>query len=97
VKGQIVELVKLEKATAEVADIANQIASGSANPAALAAVAQSKALKAEDQKSFVLGSPLGQEPSASTSEALEDAIYAMKDGEVTKTRSRPEILITSSV
>jgi peptidyl-prolyl cis-trans isomerase D len=85
VKAQIIEVVKLDKAKAEVENIANQIASGAANASALATIAQSKGLKAEDQKSFVLGSPLGQGPSASTSDALEDAIYALKDGEVTKT------------
>jgi len=85
VKTQIVEQVKMQKATAEMQDIANQIASGAANADALAASATSKGLKADDQKSFILGSPLGQGPSASTNEALEDAIYAMKPGDVTKT------------
>jgi peptidyl-prolyl cis-trans isomerase D len=84
VKDQIVEVFKLEKARAMVQDIANQIASGAANPDALAALATSKGLKAQDQKSFILGSPLGQGPSASTNEALEDALYAMKAGDVTK-------------
>jgi peptidyl-prolyl cis-trans isomerase D len=85
VKSQIVEVVKLDKANAEIENIANQIAGGAANAAGLAAAAQAKGLKAEDQKSFVLGSPLGQGPSASTSDALEDAIYGLKDNEVTKT------------
>jgi hypothetical protein len=85
VKDQIVEVVKLDKARAMVQDLANQIASGAASPDALAALATSKGLKAQDQKSFILGSPLGQGPSASTNEALEDALYAMKAGEVTKT------------
>ena len=85
VKDQIVEVVKLEKARAQVQDIANQIASGATSPDALAALATAKGLKAQDQKSFILGSPLGQGPSASTNEALEDALYGMKAGEVTKT------------
>ncbi|MBK9766400.1 MAG: peptidyl-prolyl cis-trans isomerase [Chloracidobacterium sp.] len=55
------------------------------NAAALIAAATAKGLKAKDQKSFILGSPLGEGPSASTSEALEEAIYAMKTGDVTKT------------
>jgi len=42
-------------------------------------------LKAQDQKSFILGSPLGQGPTASTNEQLEDAINGLKEGEVTKT------------
>jgi hypothetical protein len=85
VKSQIVELVKLDKAKSMVQDIANQIASGTANADALTAIATSKGLKAQDQKSFILGSPLGQGPSASTNEALEDAIFGMKNGDVTKT------------
>jgi peptidyl-prolyl cis-trans isomerase D len=85
VKDQIVEVVKMEKARGMVEDIANQIASGAVNADALNALATAKGLKAQDQKSFILGSPLGQGPSASTNEALEDAIYAMKVGDVTKT------------
>ena len=85
VKSQITEIVKLEKAKAQVEEIAKQIASGAANASALTATAQGKNLKAQEQKAFILGSPLGQGPSASTNEALEDAIFAMKEGEVTKT------------
>ena len=85
VKDKIVEVVKLDKARAQVQEIANQIASGAANADALTALATTKGLKAQDQKSFILGSPLGQGPSASTNEALEDAVFAMKAGDVTKT------------
>ncbi len=85
VKTQIIEVVKLEKARAQVEEIAKQIAAGAASAGALAAAAQSKGLKIQEQKSFILGSPLGQGPSASTNEALENAVYAMKEGEVTKT------------
>jgi peptidyl-prolyl cis-trans isomerase D len=85
VKDQVAEAFKLERARNQVEEIAKQIAAGAENASALSAAAQSKGLKALDQKSFILGSPLGQGPSASTSESLEDAIYAMKDGEVTKT------------
>lgn len=84
VRSQVVESVKLDKARAQIEEIAKQIAGGSANAGALSGSAQSKGLKANDQKSFILGSPLGTGPSASTNEALEDAIWALKDGEVTK-------------
>jgi peptidyl-prolyl cis-trans isomerase D len=85
VKSQIAETVKIEKARNQVEEIAKQIASGAASASALGASATAKGLKAQDQKSYILGSPLGQGPSASTSEALEDAVYALKSGEVTKT------------
>lgn len=85
VKSQITEIVKLEKAKTQVEEIAKQIASGAANVGALSGAASAKNLKVQEQKSFILGSPLGQGPSASTNEALQDAIFALKEGEVTKT------------
>ncbi len=84
VKAQIIDVVKLDKARVQVEEIAKQIAAGTANADALAAAATAKGMKAKDQKAFVLGTPLGEGSSASTSEALEDAIYAMKAGDVTK-------------
>lgn len=85
VKAQVTESVKIEKARSQVEEIAKQIAAGAPTAAGLAAAAQSKNLKVLEAKSFTLGSPLGTGPSASTNEALEDAIFAMKNGEVTKT------------
>jgi peptidyl-prolyl cis-trans isomerase D len=85
VKGQLVEIVKLDKARNQVEEIAKQIAAGSTTAATIASIATSKNLKAQEQKSYILGSPLGQGPSAGTSEELEDTIYAMKEGEATKT------------
>ncbi|MGD9629477.1 MAG: SurA N-terminal domain-containing protein [Pyrinomonadaceae bacterium] len=85
VRAQLVDVVKLEKARAQIADIANQIASGAANVGALSAAASAKGLTAEEAKSFILGSPLGKGTTATTNEALEDAIYGLKQGEVTKT------------
>ncbi len=85
VKNELVEVVKLETARNKIEQIANQIAAGSTTAAVIANVAQANNLKANEQKSFILGSPLGEGPSATTSEALENAIYAMKAGEATKT------------
>ncbi|HTH52252.1 MAG TPA: peptidyl-prolyl cis-trans isomerase [Pyrinomonadaceae bacterium] len=85
VRSQIVDVVKIEKARAQVEQIANDIAAGAANPAGLAAAATARGLTAKDQKSFVLGSPLGEGATATTNEELEDAIYSMKSGEVSKT------------
>jgi len=85
VKNELIEVVKLESARNKIEQIANQIAAGSTTAAVIASAAQSSNLKSKEQKSFILGSPLGEGPSATTSEALEDAIYAMKEGEATKT------------
>lgn len=85
VKAQVTETVKIEKARSQVEEIAKQIAAGVTSADGLNATATAKGLKAQEQKGFILGSPLGQGPSASTDEALEDAIYALKQGEVTKT------------
>jgi peptidyl-prolyl cis-trans isomerase D len=85
VKSQIVEIVKLEKARSQVEQIANQIASGAANAGALAGAASAQNLKAAEAKAFTVGSPLGEGPSATTNDELENAIYALKAGEVTKT------------
>lgn len=85
VKAKLVDVVKLEKAKAQVAEIANAIAAGSPTAAALAAAATSKGLKAEESKSFILGSPLGKGSTATTNETLEDAIFGLKQGETTKT------------
>lgn len=85
VKVQITETVKVEQGRARVGEIAQQIAATATGASNLAAAATGKGLKAQDAKTFILGSPLGQGPSAGTSEALEEAIYNLKAGEVTKT------------
>lgn len=85
VRAQLVEVVKTEKARSQVEEIAKQIAAGSTTAATLAGIAQSKNLKAAEAKAFILGSPLGEGPTATTNEVLEDAIYTLKEGEVTKT------------
>lgn len=85
VKAQITDVVKLEKARAQVDEIAKQIAASAANAAGLASAATGKGLVAKDQKNFILGSPLGEGATAATGEAIEDAIFALRAGEVTKT------------
>ena len=84
VKGQIIDVVRLDKAHAQVEEIAKQIAAGAANADALGAAATAKGMTAKDQKNFILGSPLGEGATASTNEELETAIYALKSGDVTK-------------
>ncbi len=85
VKSQVAETVKIEKARNQVEEIAKQIALGASSAGDLNSAATAKGLKAQDQKGYIIGSPLGQGPSAATSEALEDAVYGLKSNEVTKT------------
>ncbi len=85
VKDKVAEALKIDQARTKVEEVAKQIAAGASNASGLAAAAQSKGLKAQDAKTFTLGSPLGQGPSAATSQPLEDAIFALKAGETTKT------------
>ena len=84
VKEQVAESVKLEKARNQVEEIAKQIASSVGSAADLKSAADSKGLKAQDQKDFVLTSPLGQGPSAGTTEELQDAVFALNKGDITK-------------
>ena len=85
VKAQLVDVVRLEKARSQVEEIAKQIAAAASSAGSLGGAATAKGMTAKDQKNFVLGSPLGEGPTAATSEALQNAIYGLKSGEVTKT------------
>jgi parvulin-like peptidyl-prolyl isomerase len=85
VKAKVTDDAKNAMARERIAAIANDIASGAANVGALAGAASSKGLKVEESKGFILGSPLGKGTTATTNEALEDAIYGLKQGETTKT------------
>jgi peptidyl-prolyl cis-trans isomerase D len=85
VKKQVIDVVKADKAFAQVEEIAKAIAEGATDAASLNALATAKGLAAKDQKSFVLGSPLGEGPSAGTNEAFETAVYSLKAGEAAKT------------
>jgi peptidyl-prolyl cis-trans isomerase D len=85
VKDKVAEDYKLEQARTKIEEIAKQIAAGANTAADLTAAATAKGLKAQEQKSYLAGSPLGTGPSAATSDALEEAIFNMKANEVTKT------------
>jgi peptidyl-prolyl cis-trans isomerase D len=85
VADRVAEDYKLAQARNNLEQTAKDIAAGAGSAANLAAAAQSKGLKAQESKSFILGSPLGQGAAGATSETLEDAIYNLRAGEVTKT------------
>ena len=84
VRGLVVEAVKREQAASRVEQIAKDIASGASTPASIATLASARGFKAADQKDYTLGSPLGQGPSATTNEALEESLFALGTGEVAK-------------
>ncbi|MCB1025369.1 MAG: peptidyl-prolyl cis-trans isomerase [Acidobacteria bacterium] len=84
VRSQVVEAVKTKKAREEVDKIAKKIADSASTAGDLSAAAKAEGLESQEAKEFILGSPLGSGPSATTSEALEDAVFALKPGEVTK-------------
>lgn len=84
VKDKVTEAIKVKLAKEKLEGIANDIAKNADSPGGIKSAAASNKLEAKDAKDFILGSPLGEGPSASTSEALQDAIYALKKGDVTK-------------
>ena len=88
VRNQVAETVKIDQAGTRIVEISNQIATSATGASNLAAVAAGKGLKAQDAKTYTIGSPLGQGPSAATGEALETVISGLKVGEVTKTPLR---------
>lgn len=83
VKDKVTEAVKLEKARAILEQVAKEIAQEASSLGQLSSIAKAKGLKVEEAKSFVLGSPLGSGPKAGTSRELEEAILALKPGDVT--------------
>lgn len=84
VKEQVAEAYKADQARNQIEQIAKAIADNADSASDLSSAATGQKLKALEAKDFVLGSPLGEGPSATTNEALEDAIFNLKKGEVTK-------------
>ncbi|MGI8542446.1 MAG: peptidyl-prolyl cis-trans isomerase [Aridibacter sp.] len=84
VKEQAAEAYKADQARNRIEQIAKAIADNAASAGDLSSAATGQKLKALEAKDFVLGSPLGEGPSATTNESLEDAIFNLKKGEVTK-------------
>ncbi|MCO6509166.1 MAG: SurA N-terminal domain-containing protein [Aridibacter famidurans] len=83
VRQRVVDAYKVAEARKRIEQIAKEIASGAQNAEGLSAAASSKNLEAADAADFILGSPLGEGPTATTSEALEEAIYSADKGGVT--------------
>jgi parvulin-like peptidyl-prolyl isomerase len=82
VREKVSERARNERAKQQLEQVAREIAEGANGPEALKALAEKHGLKAETSEKHKLGSPLG---TAGTSAAADDAIFALKAGEVTRT------------
>jgi peptidyl-prolyl cis-trans isomerase D len=82
VKSKVAEAFKRERAKEQLAQIAKDTASSANNSAELKAAAEKGGFEVTTETAYKLGSPLGN---AGTSPALDEALYALKTGEVTKT------------
>ena len=80
VKQKVTEAYRVEEARKRITTVAKKIASEAGTASGLSAAASAENYKAQEAKAFILGSPLGEGPTATTSEALEGAIYEVKEG-----------------
>ncbi|HEY0005268.1 MAG TPA: peptidyl-prolyl cis-trans isomerase [Pyrinomonadaceae bacterium] len=80
VKERVLQAVRLERAATQVEQTARELAQA-ASPEALKAQAEKMGLEVKTEDGYKLGSPLGE---AGTSPSADDAIYALRTGEVTK-------------
>lgn len=84
VRQRVLEAYKASEARSRLENVAKKIAEGADSASGLGSAASAEGFTAGDAKDFILGSPLGEGPTATTSEALENAIYEAKEGGVTE-------------
>ena len=87
VKDQVTTAVKNERAKSQVEQTARDLASAVKGAGDLKTMAEQRGLEAKTSDSFKLGSPLGDaggNPAGGTT-VTDEAVYALKEGEVTKT------------
>jgi peptidyl-prolyl cis-trans isomerase D len=82
VREQVVERVKQDKARAQLEQVARDLANGAGGANDLKAAAERVGLTAETLPSYRIGTAIGE---AGTSAAADEAIFALKEGEVSKT------------
>jgi peptidyl-prolyl cis-trans isomerase D len=82
VKNKVAEALKQERAKQQLEQKARELATAVNTAADLQTAGEKAGFEAASDSGFKLGSPLGK---AGTSPALDDAVYALKAGEVTKT------------
>jgi len=82
VKDKVAEAFKQQRAKEQLDQKARELVAAVKGTADLKAAAEKAGFVVETQEKYKLGSPLGK---AGTSPALDEAIYALKAGEVTRT------------
>jgi peptidyl-prolyl cis-trans isomerase D len=82
VKDKVAQALKQERAKQQLEQKANELAGSAATASELKAAAEKLGLEAKTEESYKLGSPLGE---AGTSPAADDAIFNLKENELTKT------------
>jgi peptidyl-prolyl cis-trans isomerase D len=81
VKDKVAQALKQERAKQQLEQQANALIAGVGSAADLKAAAEKLGLEAKTEDTYKLGTPLGQ---AGTSPAADDALYNLKEGEITK-------------
>lgn len=81
VKEKVFAAVKQERAKAQVEEIARNLSNSATSTADLKAAAEKLGLEVLPELAYKLGMPLGE---AGTSPGADEAIYALKEGEITR-------------
>jgi peptidyl-prolyl cis-trans isomerase D len=82
VKEKVATDLKSSRASEQLEQTARELASNASSPDALKAAAEKLGLKPQEEEAFRLGRPLG---AAGADPALDTAVFALKEGETTKT------------
>jgi peptidyl-prolyl cis-trans isomerase D len=82
VKDKVTQAFKLERAKQQLEQKARELAASANSAADLKAAAEKDGLEVSTEEAFKQGKPLGK---VGSSPALDEAVYALKQGEVTKT------------
>lgn len=85
VKDKVTTAVKNERAKEQLEAKANELIAGAKTPGDLKAAAEKLGLEAKAEANYKLSTPLGE---AGSSVLLDDAIYALKNGEISKTPTK---------
>jgi peptidyl-prolyl cis-trans isomerase D len=85
VRDQVLAAYKIENAKSQMVGVAKSIAENANSADALKAAIEKAGLKASEAKDFKLGSSLGEGTATAASSVIDDQIYNLKVGEVTKT------------